>query len=52
MKMPRQQRERKASSYMEAIRELIREHRRARKGAFGSLPDLPPFERDELDRVH
>ncbi|MBI2077199.1 MAG: hypothetical protein HYT80_02340 [Euryarchaeota archaeon] len=40
-----------ASSYDGAIRALLQEHRRLPTSSFGRFRKLPPFKRDELDRL-
>ncbi|MDG6964840.1 MAG: hypothetical protein JRN16_04265 [Nitrososphaerota archaeon] len=48
--LDRVKREKKAKSYAEAIRILVREAMKLRSSEVGTLPRLRPFRRDKLDR--
>ena len=49
--LDRVKRDRKAKSYAEAIRMLAKEAMKLRSSEMGSLPELKPFRRDQLDRL-
>ncbi|OPY56411.1 MAG: hypothetical protein A4E49_00234 [Methanosaeta sp. PtaU1.Bin112] len=40
-----------AKSYDEAIRYLLKKAKKMEISHFGSLPDLEPFQREEIDRI-
>jgi len=49
--LDRVKREKRAKSYAEAIRLLAKEAMKLRTSEAGSLPELKPFRRDQLDRL-